>query len=270
MNYVKYRVRKLSKEQRDVVDCHKITKSRYIHTGEAENWIEQGDSRKNSNLEVLAKEKSFEHTRYFDTNYPCNQLWERPIQFHYLGTVDFLSTTTYCDGQTKNLLSTAGFSTKPKIHYRYRDRRGVTKPVSLESTSELIKEQRKDRHRRRLRVELVQRTYREANQAETDSIEESESSLSDMDESSAVVIPLTSDTEQSEQSEQTEDRKPSATEPVSQEEQSEDLVNSQEQTTEPGDYVTQDEETYKHYYKTTEKKIKIKKEEEESDTKAEV
>jgi hypothetical protein len=261
MNYVRYRVRNLSREQKDVVDCHHIIKSRYLHTGEAENQLELANYRKNSNLEVLPKEESFKHTRYFETDYPCNQLWETPTQYHYLGRVYFLSTITYCDQATKSLLSTAGHTNKPEIRYKYRDRKGVTKPVSLALLSEIVKEQREDRKRRHALDLVVAEHYRNQYQEDTDSTEESEPSQSDMDESPAVVEQITSDTESE------EERKPSATEPVSQPIENPDPVNSQARPTEPGDYVTQDEETYKHYYKTTEKKIKI---EEKSDTEKEL
>jgi hypothetical protein len=254
----------LSEEQKDVVDCHHITKSRYLHTGEVELDRELGNYRKNSNLEVLPIEESYMHTRYFNTDYPCNQLWERPVQYHYLGTVDFLSTTTYCDQETKSLLRTAGYTTEPQLHYRYRDRRGVTKPVSQDCTTVLVKELRQERKRRHARIELVGHAYRGEYQEDTETTADTESSQSDMDESRAVVEQTSSDTESG------EERKPSATDTVSQvqiQQQPQDLVNSQVRCTEPGDYVTQDKETYKHYYKATEKKIKIEK---KSDTEAEV
>jgi hypothetical protein len=261
MNYVRYRVSKLSREQKDVVDCHHITKNRYLHTGEEDCYTELANYKKCSNLEVLPREESFTHTRYFATDYPCNQLWERPIQYHYLGRVYFLSTTTYCDQDTKSLLSTAGYTTKPVIYHRFKDRKGSTKPVSLALLSEIVKEQREDRKRRHALDIVVAAAYRNQYQEDTDSTAESETSQSDMDESPAVVEQTVSDTESA------EDNKPSATEPVSQPFENPDPVNSQVRPTEPGDYVTQDEETYKHYYKTTEKKIKI---EEKSDTEAEV
>jgi hypothetical protein len=137
MKLVRYRIRKLNKEQKDVLDCHQVIKNRYLHTGEVESEVEFADYKKHYRLEVLPEEDAFTHERYFDTDYPCNQSWERPIHYHYIGTVDFLGTTTYCDLETKGLLSTAGYTTRPKVSYRYRNPKGETESVSEYWVSEV-------------------------------------------------------------------------------------------------------------------------------------
>lgn len=266
MRFVQYSIRNLSKEQRDVVDCHQITKNRYLHTGEAENSIEYSNKRKYQNLGVLPKEESFKHTRYFSTDSPLFQSWQRPIHYHCIGTVEFLSTITYCDRETKSLLESAGFTTKPIIHHRYIDRRGALKPVSQVWVSEIALKLRQERKARRARIEIEGGDNWDSTQSGTDSTEDSEASESDMEESPAVI----------ENSENTESdiasatsEKTSATEQVQPQEEKEELqepTGNEVKYLDPEDYVTQDEETYAHYKETTEKKIKT----EESDTEGEV
>lgn len=260
MKNVHYSVRNLSREQRDVVDCHQITKNRYLHTGEQENCIEYSNKRKYQNLEVLPKEESFKHTRYFSTNHPIYQSWQRPIHYHCIGTVEFLSTITYCDRETKRLLEDAGFSTKPEIHHRYIDRRGSLKPVSQVWVSEIAQKLREERKARRARIEIVGGENWYSDQDGTDSTEDSEVEESDMEESPAVIENSESDTASA------TSEKTSATEQVQQEEKPKEPTENTVRYLDPEKYVTQDEETYAHYSKTTENKVKTEK----SDTEAEV
>jgi hypothetical protein len=272
MKLVRYRIRKLNKSQKDILDCHHIVKNRYLHTGVIESEVEFANYKRHYKLQVLPKEVAYKHERYFDTDYPCNQSWERPIHYHYIGEVDFLGTTTYCDEQTKSLLRTAGYTTRPNINYRYRNTRGKVEAVSEYWLSETTKQAKTERKVRRAWRNLQGRNYVDPYLAvQTDStVEESDTEVSDMDESPRVFTD--SDTEEGTatvsdtsqpvvQSSVTEEQPVTVTQVIE--------TASRAQQTEPGDYVTQDEETYQHYY-SARGLSQVKIDTEDSDTKSDI
>jgi hypothetical protein len=252
MKIVRYRIRKLNKSQKDILDCHYIIKNRYLFTGVIESEVEFANYRKHYRLQVLPREDAYQHDRYFNTDFPCNQSWERPSHYHFIGEVDFLGTTTYCDEETKNRLSTAGYTTRPNINYRYRNTRGKVEAVSEYWLSEITKRVKRERKVRRAWRNLQGENYVDPYlTAQTDSTtEESDTEESDMDENPRVLE--NSDTEE-ETATVSDTSQATVVQPSVPEEQPVTVTRvietaSQAQQTEPGDYVTQDEETYQHYY----------------------
>lgn len=264
MKYVRYRIKKLTKSQKQVLDCHQIVKNRYLHTGVIESEVELGNYNKHYQLKVLPKEAAFKHERYFDTDYPCSQSWERPIHYHYIGEVDFLGTTTYCNQETKSLLSTAGYTTRPNINYRYRNIKGKVESVHKCWLPEVSKRARTERKVRRAWRRLQGENYVDPYRAvQTDSTEEgTDREESDMDETPAVLE--NRDTE--EQAATDSDTSEPVGQPSVTEVQPEVIdTTNQAQLTVPGDYATQDEETYEHYY-SARGLNQVKTDKEESDT----
>jgi hypothetical protein len=180
MQFVRYRIRNLNREQNDVLNCHQILKNRYLHTGAVESEVEFADYKKHYRLEVLPKEDAFTHERCFDTDYPCNQSWERPI--HFLGT------TTYCNLETKGLLSTAGYTTRPKINFRYKNTKGKIEAVSEYLVSEVTSRVKTERKVRRAWRNVQGIHYVDPYLAvQTDTTEEETDWESDMDENPSQV-----------------------------------------------------------------------------------
>jgi hypothetical protein len=129
MRFVKEDLDNLTEEQKDKLDCHQVTKSRYCYTGERQFHIEASDFEKWSHQEVLPSDKAFKHVRYFQGHYRNDQAWERPSVYHYVGEVEFYSVTTYCDKRTKVALRATGNTKRPVIHYRYQNRQGETEAI---------------------------------------------------------------------------------------------------------------------------------------------
>ena len=275
MKLVRYRITKLNKDQKNVLDCHQIVKNRYLHTGRLESEVEFGNYQKHKRLSVLPEELAFKHERYFDTDYPCNQSWERPIHYHYIGRVDFLGTTTYCDKRTKSLLSTAGYSTRPNINYRYRNTRGETEAVCQYWLSEVSRKVRVENRLRRAWRNLQGEDYVDPYLAEGYPTSEETERDSDMDEDPTLIGNIPIEQESAPDSEEEIDTEGDISEPIAppratvvpqtQEEQVEAIEN-RINLVNPEDYVTQDEETYQHYYRAIgSKQVKT-----EGDTEGEV
>ena len=148
MRYIKSDLKHLTIHQRAKLDCHYLNKTRTYHTGEVYDILEEANKKKHSQLQVPPSDLTVQHIKYFQGDYRSDQTWERLARYHYIGSVEFYSATTYCTQRDKAYLRTTANTSRPEIFYRYLTRQRKVVPVSKYCISDIaqrVREDNKDR-----------------------------------------------------------------------------------------------------------------------------